>query len=778
MADNAYQLKFSAAEIDALLQKINDMSPGSEGHSIWVTSSQNSTLFAENLTLIFGDSDATPKAGDMLIKPETLTVHQLRESSGEGWTEDGWTGGDALFSYETPLTDPSNPKFPFIQFECVGYGKLNFYETDWTLQKEDIDNLLSQDERKPYYKIKWDSSQLPDDYYSNSTVSLGYEEISHTMAVSGWSRYSYRVGEQSDYWVTYSQRSQTRGEVEIIFEGYGVDKPADESYYTNGFTLPGHAAPILGIYPISETIIKIPYISTRMPIKFPGYKLYCPIKIGVVNEMRLNVLKHYDSTPNDSAITKTCQEIENIIRNGSPDGNEPDGGPECEPRICGYISMEDTNLLLDNNRYGFSDNDNYLYWYKFFDAPYYIVIYCAGMLKFNRNFAYNFGSISTPGGFEGISAGTVKRYDVDGSGSTTSCNNHCYVSKQPFLIEDFAVYSHDGVSSKNEIPYDHEREGLYDELKPVGDFPVTQAEHIAADNTTLDKVLSPIKVTSKDEMTDKTQHYINSDGYLYKYGTITQTKPFNKDCGNSSFSFTLTDIDTSQYTHITIDSPEAINWDEGFTVYFEGTLVACYGSNDLNFDDLWGEVTSQSGEPLPDTINITIQGWYSEDEATDDLMFYVAGEFEGFYQTDIRYCPDDYDELSDTVEEILNKTGGSNILLATIPSSDSSLIYTQYILLPEGKTLNVGDLILHTDGIVKQITQIGESSVVVDNTTAIDLSGKQGESGVYVGEEEPSEDVDVWVDPSGEGIDLDDYATKTYVDELFANIKRAEEGAY
>jgi hypothetical protein len=111
---------------------------------------------------------------------------------------------------------------------------------------------------------------------------------------------------------------------------------------------------------------------------------------------------------------------------------------------------------------------------------------------------------------------------------------------------------------------------------------------------------------------------------------------------------------------------------------------------------------------LPEILNITITGNYVEGAVTDDLMFYVTGEFEGFYQTNIRYCPDNYDELYDTVKEILNQTGGSgsglSMLLATVPSSDSSLLYTQYILLPEGRTLNVGDLILHTDGVVKQIT--------------------------------------------------------------------------
>jgi hypothetical protein len=184
-------------------------------------------------------------------------------------------------------------------------------------------------------------------------------------------------------------------------------------------------APVYDISQITKTVIKIPNRSTKTPITFPKYKLYCPIKIGVVNETRLNTLKNYDSTPSDSATTKTCQEIENIIRNGSPDGSESDGGPECESRICGYISMEDTNFLLDNNRYGFDDYDE---WWEFFDAPYYVVIYCAGMLGFGRNFAYNFGSISTPGGFEGIPAGTVTRLIGD-SGGTVSCNNHCYISK-------------------------------------------------------------------------------------------------------------------------------------------------------------------------------------------------------------------------------------------------------------------------------------------------------------------------------------------------------------
>jgi hypothetical protein len=62
-------------------------------------------------------------------------------------------------------------------------------------------------------------------------------------------------------------------------------------------------------------------------------------------------------------------------------------------------------------------------------------------------------------------------------------------------------------------------------------------------------------------VTDKTQQYINSDGYLYKYGTATRKSPFNKDDSSSDteFSFTASDVDSSKYTYIVINHPEVIN---------------------------------------------------------------------------------------------------------------------------------------------------------------------------------------------------------------------------
>jgi hypothetical protein len=47
-------------------------------------------------------------------------------------------------------------------------------------------------------------------------------------------------------------------------------------------------------------------------------------------------------------------------------------------------------------------------------------------------------------------------------------------------------------------------------------------------------------------------------------------------------------------------------------------------------------------------------------------------------------------------------------------------------------------------------------------------AGEKGEPGVYVGSEEPAEDVLIWLDPQGEA--SDNLATKEYVDEAIANI--------
>lgn len=50
--------------------------------------------------------------------------------------------------------------------------------------------------------------------------------------------------------------------------------------------------------------------------------------------------------------------------------------------------------------------------------------------------------------------------------------------------------------------------------------------------------------------------------------------------------------------------------------------------------------------------------------------------------------------------------------------------------------------------------------------------GPKGEPGVYVGSEEPAEDVLIWLDPQGEA--SDNLATKEYVDEAIAAIEIPE----
>lgn len=52
-------------------------------------------------------------------------------------------------------------------------------------------------------------------------------------------------------------------------------------------------------------------------------------------------------------------------------------------------------------------------------------------------------------------------------------------------------------------------------------------------------------------------------------------------------------------------------------------------------------------------------------------------------------------------------------------------------------------------------------------------AGEKGEPGVYVGSEEPAEDVLIWLDPQGEV--SDNLATKEYVDDAIAGIEIPEQ---
>lgn len=54
------------------------------------------------------------------------------------------------------------------------------------------------------------------------------------------------------------------------------------------------------------------------------------------------------------------------------------------------------------------------------------------------------------------------------------------------------------------------------------------------------------------------------------------------------------------------------------------------------------------------------------------------------------------------------------------------------------------------------------------------LESLKGVSGIYVGKEAPTdEDINIWIDPSGEADDLSKYATIAYVDEKIGNIEIA-----
>ena len=52
-----------------------------------------------------------------------------------------------------------------------------------------------------------------------------------------------------------------------------------------------------------------------------------------------------------------------------------------------------------------------------------------------------------------------------------------------------------------------------------------------------------------------------------------------------------------------------------------------------------------------------------------------------------------------------------------------------------------------------------------------DLKGEPGESGVYVGEVEPTDaEIRLWINPTGEATDLNELASKSYVDNAVKNV--------
>jgi hypothetical protein len=77
---------------------------------------------------------------------------------------------------------------------------------------------------------------------------------------------------------------------------------------------------------------------------------------------------------------------------------------------------------------------------------------------------------------------------------------------------------------------------------------------------------------------------------------------------------------------------------------------------------------------------------------------------------------------------------------------DPSGLTTKY-----GRELKVNDLILFGSKLFV-LTSIGGS--VGTGSFVVDLKGVDGNSGVYVGADEPDESYDVWINPNGEGVEL------------------------
>lgn len=102
---------------------------------------------------------------------------------------------------------------------------------------------------------------------------------------------------------------------------------------------------------------------------------------------------------------------------------------------------------------------------------------------------------------------------------------------------------------------------------------------------------------------------------------------------------------------------------------------------------------------------------------------------------------------------------------------------------------NIGQLIKGEDGgyYIPVIDEEGNLTWVASEEempeiVGANIIGPKGESGVYVGTEEPTDDSVIWINPEGQGTADDKIATKEYVDNAIANalegIANAEDGAY
>lgn len=99
-----------------------------------------------------------------------------------------------------------------------------------------------------------------------------------------------------------------------------------------------------------------------------------------------------------------------------------------------------------------------------------------------------------------------------------------------------------------------------------------------------------------------------------------------------------------------------------------------------------------------------------------------------------------------------NGKDGLSTWTATIAYTGGTLINKTYISVIEGREIQVGDLILYTNNIVRRVTQMGTNSVVTEET-GIDLSGKDGYT--------PVKGTDYWTEEDKAEIEADNIAFMT-----------------
>lgn len=185
----------------------------------------------------------------------------------------------------------------------------------------------------------------------------------------------------------------------------------------------------------------------------------------------------------------------------------------------------------------------------------------------------------------------------------------------------------------------------------------------------------------------------------------------------------------------------------------KSNVIYLMSASETKENNIYNEYLVINGTPeLIGSTQVDLSNYYTKNESNSRYI-----QDSNYIHTDNNYTTDEKNKLSglsnydDTgIRELINgKADTSDIPTKTSDLTNDSGYLTEHQTL---KTIN-------------NETLIGSGNITI-----------KGDGGIYVGDDEPTDDSKIWIDTDGSGEELNEFATKEYVNELIGNITTELEG--